>query len=76
MVNKTELCEKISAIYPELGECAHDMAVSWDEQNQAWAVDFQLKGQPVRHYLEDEDATACLIGKQCVGMGIEFGQFL
>ena len=76
MVKKTDLCAKISQIYPELGECDHNMAVGWDEQNKAWAVDFKLKGQPVRHYLEDADAAACVIGKQCVGMGIEFGQFL
>ena len=76
MVNKTELCEKISEIYPVIGKCDHNMAVSWDDANQAWAVDFKLNGQPVRHYLEDEDAAACLIGRKCVGVGIEFGQFM
>ena len=63
-------------IYPELGECDRNMAVGWDEQNKAWAVDFKLKGQPVRHFLEDADAAACVIGRQCIGLGIEFGQFL
>ena len=76
MVKKTELCQKLFEIYPELGECNRNMAVGWDEQNKAWAVDFKLKGQPVRHYLEDADAAACVIGRQCVGLGIEFGQFL
>ena len=76
MVNETELCEKISEIYTEIGKCDHNLAVVWDEPNQAWAVDFKLKGQPIRHYLEDEDADACVIGRQCVGMGIEFGQFM
>ena len=76
MVKKTELCQKLSEIYPELGECDRNMAVGWDEQNEAWAVDFKLNGQPVRHYLEDADAAACVIGRQCVGLGIEFGQFL
>ena len=63
-------------IYPELDECDRNRAVGWDEQNKAWAVDFKLKGQPVRHFLEDADAAACVIGRQCVGLGIEFGQFL
>jgi hypothetical protein len=60
-------------------QCAHRFSTGpcdWDEQNKAWAVDFKLKGQPIRHYLEDADAAACVIGSQCVGMGIEFGQFL
>jgi hypothetical protein len=52
------------------------MAVGWDDANQAWAVDFKLNGQPVRHYLEDADAAACLISRQSVGVGIEFGQFM
>lgn len=68
--------QKIYEIYPELGECDRNMVVDWDDDNQAWAVDFKLNGQPVRHYLEDADAAACVLGRQCVGVGIEFGQFL
>jgi hypothetical protein len=52
------------------------MSVEWDATNNAWVVDFELKGEPVRHFLEDADAAACMIGGQCVGVGIEFGQFL
>lgn len=76
MVNKAELCEKISEIYPELGACEQDLSVNWDETNSAWAVDFELKGEKIRHYLENTDAAACMLHEQCVGMGIEFGQFL
>jgi hypothetical protein len=76
MVNKSALCNKISAIYPELGSCDQALAVNWDETNHAWAVDFELKGEKIRHYLEDSDASACMLNGQCVGMGIEFGQFL
>lgn len=76
MVNKNELCKKISAMYPELGSCDHDLVVAWDEINHSWAVDFELNGAKIRHYLENADASACIIGGQCVGMGIEFGQFL
>jgi hypothetical protein len=76
MVNQAELCKKISEIYPELGTCDQDLAVAWDETNKAWAVDFEMKGEKVRHYLEDSDASACMLGRQCVGVGIEFGQFM
>lgn len=76
MVNRKLLFKKIPEIYPQIGDCDHHMTVGWDDENQAWAVDFQLKGEPIRHYLEDADAAACLLGRQCVGMGIEFGQFM
>ena len=76
MVSKSELCDQISKIYPELGACERNMAVEWDAANSAWAVDFQLRGENVRHYLDNADATACLLDGQCVGLGIEFGQFI
>ncbi len=52
------------------------MAVEWDATNNAWAVAVELKGEPVRHFLEDADAAVRMLGGQCVGVGIEFGQFL
>jgi hypothetical protein len=76
MVNKDELCDKISDIYPELGSCDQKLMVSWDNTNNAWAVDFEVRGEKIRHYLENSDAAACMLNSQCVGMGIEFGQFL
>jgi len=75
MINKAELCNKIVEIYPDMGSCGDTLTVVWDEDKDVWAVDFELKGQKIRHYLEDADAAACMIDKQCVGMSIEFGQF-
>lgn len=75
MLNKEQVCDRIFALYPDFGQCGDELAVNWDEQNQAWAVDFKLNGQAIRHYLEDADAAACITEQQCVGMGIEFGQF-
>jgi hypothetical protein len=75
MLNKEQVCDQISVLYPDFGQCGDDLEVNWDEENQAWAVDFKLNGREIRHYLEDEDAAACVTGRQCMGMGIEFGQF-
>jgi hypothetical protein len=33
-------------------------------------------GHRIKYYLENEDAAPCLEDKQCIGLGIEFGQFL
>ena len=76
MHDKSKLCNKIHEIYPEIGECDNDLKVAWDNERDVWVVDFKKDGYPVKHYLEKEDATPCMEGKQCIGLGIEFGQFL
>jgi hypothetical protein len=76
MYGKTELCNKIHEMYPEIGECDKDLNVAWDSERNAWEVNFIKNGNRIRHYLEDEDAAPCMEGKQCFGLGIEFGQFL
>jgi len=76
MYDKAELCNKIHEIYPQIGECDIDLKVSWDEDRNAWAVDFKKGVHRIRHYLEDKDAWQCMDRKQCVSLGIEFGQFL
>ena len=76
MYDKAELCNKIHEIYPQIGECDIDLKVTWDEDRNAWAVDFKKGVHRIRHYLEDKDAEQCIDRKQCVSLGIEFGQFL
>ena len=76
MIGKKELCDKISEIYPDMGVCDTDLNVDWDAGRSLWAVDFSKGPHRIRHYLDDEDAAACLARGQCIGLGIEFGQFL
>ena len=40
MVSKEALCKKIHELYPQIGECDIDLNVNWDEDRNAWAVDF------------------------------------
>jgi hypothetical protein len=76
MYTQAELCNKIHELYPQIGECNIDLNVTWDEQRGAWAIDFKKGVHRIKHYLEDEDAAKCLEGKQCVSLGLEFGQFV
>jgi len=76
MVSKESLCKKIHELYPQIGECDIDLIVNWDKERNAWAVDFKKGVHRIKHYLEDEDATACLDGSQCLSLGMEFGQFV
>lgn len=74
MINKTELCKKIRAIYPDIGECGVDITVDYDETKKAWIVDLKKGTHELKTYLEPEDADLCMAGKQCVGLGIQIGQ--
>jgi hypothetical protein len=75
MLTGNDVCNQLTSIYPDFGSCGDEMVVKWDKKKQAWAVDFEYGGSKIRHYLENEDAAACLIKDQCLGLGIEFGQF-
>jgi len=76
MYTNQELCEKIQQIYSEIGQCGIDLEANWDPEKNVWAVDFKKGERHMRHYLEEKDAAACLEGEQCIGLGIDFSQFL
>lgn len=75
MLTDKEICNQISSLYPDFGTCGDSLDINWDESNKSWAVDFEYAGNKIRHYLDNRDAAACVINDQCVGLGIEFGQF-
>ncbi len=74
MIDKKALCEKIREIYPDIGECGIDVDVEYDEAKKAWVVDLKKGQHELKTHLEPEDATACMDGKQCIGLGTQIGQ--
>jgi hypothetical protein len=74
MIDKKELCEKIRQLYPDIGECGIDVNVEFDEEQKAWVVDLKKEKHELKTFLEDNDAEACMLGKQCVSLGIEIAQ--
>lgn len=74
MYDKNELCKKITAIYPEIGECGIDVAVTFDAGKNVWIVDLKKDAHELKHYLEIPDADLCMNGKQCVSLGLEIAQ--
>ena len=74
MHNKKELCEKIRAVHPDIGECGIDIDVDWDESKKAWIVDLKKNDQELKTHLEPEDADGCMEGKQCVSLGLQIAQ--
>lgn len=74
MINKKELCEKITQLYPDIGECEIDINVDYDEEQKSWVVDLKKDRLELKTFLEDGDAELCMEGKQCVSLGIEIAQ--
>jgi hypothetical protein len=74
MVDKKELCEKIRAIYPDIGECGIDVDVEYDDTKKAWVVDLKKDKHELKTHLEPEEASACMDGKQCVALTVQIGQ--
>lgn len=74
MHDKKELCDKISKMYPELGECGINVTVDWDEGKNAWIIDLKKDAHELTTHLEPEDADGCMVGKQCLSLGLQIAQ--
>ena len=74
MYDKAKICDKIRSIYPDIGECGVDVEVGYDEDQDSLVVYLRKGNKEVKHYLPNEDADACLLGQQCVALGVEIAQ--
>jgi hypothetical protein len=74
MIDKAELCEKIREIYPDIGECGIDVDVIYDDTQEHWTVYLKKGAHMLKTFLEEGDAELCLMGNQCVSLGIEIAQ--
>ena len=74
MYDKKELCDKIREIYPDIDECGIDIDVEYDEDQKVYVVDLKKDKYELKTFLETADADSCMVGKQCVGLGIEIAQ--
>ena len=74
MYSDQELCQKITAMYPEIGECNINIEVHHDDEKNVWVVDLKKDGHDLKHFLEYPDADNCMEGKQCVSLGLEIAQ--
>ena len=74
MIDKADLCKKITEIYPDIGQCGIDVDVDFDPRQKRWVVQLEKNDHRVKTFLEDGDAELCLMGRQCVGLGIEISQ--
>ena len=73
MLTRNEVCNKITEVFPDIGECGIDLDVDYDETNKAWAVDLKKGGHHLKTYLEIDEADQCNRGN-CVSLGLQVAQ--
>lgn len=74
MHDKKKLCERITSLYPDIGECSIDIDVDFDKKKNAYVIDLKKENHELKHFLEPADADACMDGKQCVALGLDIAQ--
>jgi len=74
MYDKKELCEKIIAMYPEIGACGLNLDVNFDDEKNAWVVRLNKDNHTLTHYLDVPEADHCMNGRECVSLGLEIAQ--
>jgi hypothetical protein len=74
MYTEMELCQKITSLYPEIGQCGVDINVDFDQSKSTWVVHLSKDTHSLNHFLEVMDADKCMEGKQCVSLGLEIAQ--
>ena len=74
MIDKEELCNKIIALYPDIGQCGIDVNVEFDTEQNSWVVDLKKDKIELKTFPEEGDAEKCMLGEQCVSLGIEIAQ--
>lgn len=74
MMNKEELCEKITEVFPDIGACGIDVKVDYDDRNKSWVVDLKKGEHHLTTFLETDEAQTCMDGKQCVSLGLQIAQ--
>lgn len=73
-VDPEVLCNKIKEIFPDLGECAIDIKVYWDQELGKYTVILEKGERTAKIYLEDEEVKDCLMGKKCISLALQVGQ--
>jgi DNA repair exonuclease SbcCD ATPase subunit len=71
-----ELKEKITEMYPEIGEHHLSVTVDFSAAKNAYIVTFQRGQEQLSTHLEKKDADECMSGIKCVYLGVQVAQFI
>ena len=74
MIDKQELCQKITEIYPDIKGCGIDVDAFYSTAKGSWIIELKKGDHKLQHHLAKHDAADCIEGKQCVALGLEIAQ--
>ena len=75
-VTKENLAAKLKNIYPEIEQFGLQLQLEFDEQTKAWIATFNTPEHTLSTHLEEADVESCLLGKECVHLGVQLGRFI
>ncbi len=70
------LKDKIMEMYPEIEKQGISAGLVFNEEKNAYIIQFKKGLHELTTHLEKKDADACMDGIKCVYLGVQVGQFL
>jgi hypothetical protein len=70
------LKEKIMEMYPEIVQHGISVGLDFNEEKNAYIIDFKKDNQELTTHLEKKDADDCMNNIKCVYLGIQVEQFI
>jgi hypothetical protein len=71
-----QLRAKILEMYPEIPQHGITLSLSFDDEKNAYIIDFRREGHELTTHLEKKDADDCMNNIKCVYLGVQVGQFI
>jgi hypothetical protein len=76
MLDKKELCQKITKLYPDLETQGIAVDAFYSTAKNTWVVELKKGEHILQHHLAKHDAKDCMDDKQCVSLGLEIAQLI
>ncbi len=70
------LKEKILEMYPEIVQHSISVGIDFNEEKNAYIIDFKRNNQELTTHLEKKDADDCMNNIKCIYLGVQVGQFI
>lgn len=71
MLDKREICQKVTEFNPDLGVCGIDVETVYSRSKRSWVVASKKGDHDIIHFLDRNDIVECLDDTQCVSLGLD-----
>jgi len=71
MLDKRELCKKVTQFDPDLGVCGIDIETVYSRPKRSWVIVSKKGDHDIIHYLDRNDIVDCVDDAHCVSLGLD-----